>query len=119
MINLYVFMLIIGKILEENHKDTIIVLNHVLIGIQMNILQNIVMDVRILLIVLNVMDGKNSNIIQCYSELNNVLIKIAINKIVPSIIINKKEGIIIIYNNIDVLSNHLKLEYLRLYPKIE
>ena len=59
MINHYVFMLIIGKILEENHKYIIIIQYHVHNGIQMNILQNIVLDVKIHLIVLNVMDGKN------------------------------------------------------------
>lgn len=59
MINHYVFMLIIGKILEENHQFTIITQFLVHNGILMNILQNIVLDVKKHLIVQNVMDGKN------------------------------------------------------------
>ena len=92
MISLYVFMLIIGKISEGNHRNSTIVPNRVPIGIQMNTLQNIVMDVLMLLIVPNVMDGKNSNIIPYYLELNNVLIRIVINKIVLFIIIFKRRG---------------------------
>lgn len=75
------------------------------------------MDVQMLLDVVNVMDGKNSNTIQCYLERNNASIKIVINKIVLFITINKKEGNHF-FNNLDMLNKHLKLEYLRLYQEI-
>ncbi|CAK67041.1 unnamed protein product (macronuclear) [Paramecium tetraurelia] len=50
------------------------------------------MDVQMLLVVANVMGGKNSNIIQYYLEPSNASIKIATNRIAPSIITNRKGG---------------------------
>lgn len=61
MIELYVYMLIIGKITEESPNNINIIASHVRIGNQINLSQSMKMSAH--LNVVNVMVGKNMNII--------------------------------------------------------
>lgn len=73
MIEVNVSTHIIGKILEESLNNINMKVFHVIIGNQKNLSLNMKMVALIALIVLNVMAGKNWNIILLIIKLNHVL----------------------------------------------
>ncbi len=76
MIEDNVFMRIIGRITEDNLKFMDTNPSPVYVGNQMISLQNMKMDVQINMDAIDVMVGKNSNIIQKTIELDLVHLKI-------------------------------------------
>ena len=80
MIDLHVYMHIIGKILKDHYLKNK-QLKHVQIGVQIKKYQNIKMDVKINLNVYIVMVGKNQNFIIKIIKKLNVIQKIVKEKI--------------------------------------